>query len=138
MVVIGANYNPSGLIRHPHAPPSLPHEWSSELVRDLYSLLPDPEDANSPGSDELKELWATGPDLTPAELHKIKAQVLVVGGEYDLIDQKHLIATQQAIPGARLRIFPGVGHGLMQDIPARMNQTLRKFLLDQDGRPQSC
>ena len=64
--------------------------------------------------------------------------MLVVGGEYDLIDQDHLMATQQAIPGASLKIFPGVGHSLMQDLPAKMNQTLRKFLLDQDGSPQSC
>lgn len=138
MVVIGANYNPSGLIRHPHAPPPLPHEWTTELVRNLYHLLLHTDDVRSPSSDELKELWATGPDLTPAELHQIKAQVLVVGGEYDLIDQDHLMATQQAIPGASLKIFPGVGHSLMQDLPAKMNQTLRKFLLDQDGSPQSC
>jgi pimeloyl-ACP methyl ester carboxylesterase len=136
MVVIGANYNPSGLIRNPHAPPPPPHEWTSELVRNLYDLLPGPEDVNSPSSDELEELWATGPNLTPAELHQIK--VLVVGGEYDLIDKVHLMATQQAIPGAMLKIFPHVGHNLMQDVPAKMNQTLRKFLLDQDGRPQSC
>jgi pimeloyl-ACP methyl ester carboxylesterase len=85
----------------------------------------DPEDVNRPSSDELEELWATGPDLTPAGLHEIKAQVLVVGGEYDLIDQDHLMASQQAIPGARLKIFPGVGHSLMQDVPAKMNRTLR-------------
>jgi pimeloyl-ACP methyl ester carboxylesterase len=86
----------------------------------------------------LEELWASGPDLSPAELHHIKAQVLVVGGEYDLIARDHLIATQQAIPGARLKIIPDVGHGLMQEAPARMNETLRKFLLDQDGRPPPC
>jgi pimeloyl-ACP methyl ester carboxylesterase len=138
MVVIGANYNPSGIMRHPHVPPPLPHEWSSQLVQNLYDLFPNPEDANSPSSDELEQLWATGPNLTPAELHQIKAQVLVVGGQYDLIDQNHLSATQQAIPGARLKIFPDVGHSLMQDVPAKMNRTLRKFLLDQDGTPQSC
>ena len=138
MVVIGANYNPSGLIRNPHAPPPHPHEWFSELVRNLYHMLPHPEDVKSPRSDELKELWATGPNLTPAELHQIKAQVLVVGGEYDLIDKVHLMATQQAIPGARLKVFPHVGHNLMQDVPAKMNQTLRKFLFDKDNRPQSC
>ncbi len=138
MVVIGANYNPSGLVQEPHDPPPVPHEWTSELVQDLYDLLPDTEDFNNPSSDELQALWATGPDLTPAELHQIKAQVLVVGGEYDLISRDHLIATQQAIPGARLEIFPDAGHSLMQDEPARMNQSLRMFLLDQDGRPRPC
>ncbi len=81
---------------------------------------------------------ATGPNLTPAGLHQIKAQVLVVGGEYDVIDKVHLMATQQAIPGARLKVFPHVGHNLMQDVPVKMNQTLRKFLFDKDNRPQSC
>jgi pimeloyl-ACP methyl ester carboxylesterase len=138
MVLIGANYAPSGLVRDPPAPPPVPHEWTSELVWSLYDLLLAPGDSRSPSSEELEELWATGPDLTPAELHQIKARVLVVGGEYDLVDREHLIATQQAIPGARLKIVPGVGHTLMQDAPAKMNETLRKFLLDHDGRPQSC
>jgi pimeloyl-ACP methyl ester carboxylesterase len=138
MVVIGANYNPSGIRRNPHAPPPTPHEWTSELVRNLYHLLPLPEHVKSPGNDELKQLWASGPNLTSGDLHQIKAQVLVVGGEYDLIGRDHLRATQQAIPGARLKIFPHVGHNLMQDVPDKMNQALRNFLLDPDGKPRSC
>ncbi|HVN37382.1 MAG TPA: alpha/beta hydrolase [Myxococcota bacterium] len=138
MVVIGANYDPSGVAQDPPEPPRPPHEWTSELVEDLYDLLLPSDYANSPSSDELEALWASGPDLTPAALHQIKAQVLVIGGEYDLIERDHLISTQQAIPGARLEIFPDVGHSLMQDVPAKMNRSLRKFLLDRDGRPQPC
>jgi pimeloyl-ACP methyl ester carboxylesterase len=137
MVVIGANYRPSGLARDPQEPPPAPHEWTSELVWSLYDLLL-ARDANTPSDDELEELWATGPDLTAAALHRIEAPVLVVGGEFDLVDRDHLIATQQAIPRARLEIFPGVGHTLMQDVPAKMNRVLRRFLLDRDGRPQPC
>jgi pimeloyl-ACP methyl ester carboxylesterase len=137
MVVIGANYHPSG-IRDAGEPPPPPHEWSSELVRDLYDRLLAPDDSDSASGDELAELWATGPDLTPAALHRIRAQVLVVGGEYDVVDRDHLISTQQAIPGAKLKIFPDVGHSLMQDLPAETNEALRQFLLDPDGKPQSC
>jgi len=138
MVVIGANFHPSGLIENPQSPPEPPHEWSSELAQDLYDLLLGRDEAKSPSDDELEELWATGPDLTPTALHHISAPVLVVGGEYDLVDRSHLIATQQAIPGARLEIFQGVGHSLIQDVPAKVNKALRKFLLDHDGRPRPC
>ena len=138
MVVIGANYRPSGLMENPDAPPPAPHEWSTDLAWKLYDLLLAPRDANSPSDDELEELWTSGPSLTVAKLHRIKAQVLVVGGEYDLIARDHLITIQQAIPGARLKIFANVGHSLMQDVPAKMNKALREFLLEQDGRPKPC
>lgn len=138
MVVVGANYRPSGLMENPDTPPPAPHEWSTDLVWSLYDLLLAPAESNSPSDDELEELWASGPNLTVAKLHQIKAQVLVVGGEYDLIARDHLVAIQKAIPGARLKIFPDVGHSLMQDIPAEMNHTLRRFLLEQNGTPKPC
>jgi pimeloyl-ACP methyl ester carboxylesterase len=138
MVVISANFNPTGLIEDPPAPPPQAHEWASDLVEWLHGLLPQREDQHYPSEDELQQLWETGPTLTALDLHRIRAPVLVIGGEYDLIARDHLMETQRAIPDARLRIIPGVGHGVPQRAPVALNRVLGRFLLQDDGTPRGC
>lgn len=52
-------------------------------------------------------------DLRPV-LPSIKAPTLVIGGEFDRIfPPEHSRAIAAAVPGARLEIVPGTGHGLL-------------------------
>ena len=138
MVVISANFNPEGLVEQPEEPPPRSHAWASDLVEWLQGLVPRHGSENYPTEEELHDLWASGPDLSATDLQRISAPVLVVGGEYDVIDRNHLIATQSAIAGARLRIIPGVGHGVPQDAPVALNRALKRFLLHEDGSPKDC
>jgi len=51
------------------------------------------------------------PDITEEQLGRIDIPTLVLAGEKDVIRDEHTRAIAAAIPGARLRILPGEGHG---------------------------
>lgn len=72
---------------------------------------------------------AEQPHATARELSAITAPTLVMHGEADVIipvaEGKALAA---AIPGAKLILYPGVGHAPMEQIPDRSAADLRAFL----------
>lgn len=59
----------------------------------------------------LFQLMLTEPDISSAQLAKITCPVLVTGGSRDMISKKHLEEVIRQIPGAKLHILPGEGHG---------------------------
>jgi len=59
----------------------------------------------------LFKLMLTEPNITPDQLSRITCPVLVTGGSRDMISRKHLEEVANQIPGARLRILSGEGHG---------------------------
>ena len=67
-------------------------------------------------------------DLTPV-LGRITCPTLVVGAELDLtFPPDHSRALATGIPGARLEIVKGSGHGLVSEQPERVVEILRSFL----------
>ena len=56
-------------------------------------------------------LMAYEPDITAEDLAQIKVPVVVMAGEKDLVTAKETEQIAAAIPGAKLRIIPGEGHG---------------------------
>lgn len=63
-------------------------------------------------------------DLRP-HLPKITAPTLVIVGEHDeVFPPEHSRAIAAAIPGARLEIVEGTGHGLLFEFPARVIELL--------------
>lgn len=59
----------------------------------------------------LFRLMLTEPDISSAQLARITCPVLITGGSRDMISLKHLEEITRQIPGAKLRILPGEGHG---------------------------
>jgi pimeloyl-ACP methyl ester carboxylesterase len=55
------------------------------------------------------------PNIKTSELKKIKADVLIMGGDRDAIRNEHLLEIYNNIPGALLCILPGTTHFLYQD-----------------------
>lgn len=67
-------------------------------------------------------------DLTPV-LGRITCPTIVVGAELDLtFPPEHSRALAAAIPGARLEIVQGSGHGLVAEQPDQVLKLLRSFL----------
>jgi 3-oxoadipate enol-lactonase len=61
--------------------------------------------------------------------HKITKQTLVLGGEQDLlcpVGESVLMA--KGIPGAKIHIFPLMGHEVSVEIPEQHNRVVRDFL----------
>ena len=73
------------------------------------------------------ELMLTQPHLTPADLARITAPVLVLAGEHDLIPAAHTRSIAAGLLHSRLHIFSGAGHGALQEVPDVFNAIVDKF-----------
>ena len=61
-------------------------------------------------SDKMR-IMLREPDITDELLRSITAPTFVTAGERDLIKEEHTYHIAETVPGARLKIFPGTGHG---------------------------
>lgn len=61
--------------------------------------------------DKRTKMMLTEPNITTAELKKIKCPVLVLAGEFDMIAEKETRLIADSIPNATLKIIKGKGHG---------------------------
>lgn len=60
----------------------------------------------------LNQLYATQPNLTPAQLGRITAPTVIADGEHEqFIAHEHTALLARLIPGATLIIIPNVSHG---------------------------
>ena len=122
LVVIGANYDPGGLVSLPDPdspipPPSLLYRWTA----------PDP--AHWPVlCRKIVAMWRTQPRYTPRELGTIRSPTLVMAGEFDVIRRAHTDALAAAIPGAQEYIVPGATHRAPLTHPAAVNARILAFL----------
>lgn len=81
----------------------------------------------------LHQMGAASSHNTHARLARITAPTLVVhGGQDRLQDPRNARALADAIPGARLRIWPDAGHVYATDEPGA-DEEIARFLLDQGG-----
>ncbi len=90
IIACGANTRPDGV-----------KKLLLTVFRILGRLKPSP----------LLTLMLTEPHITPEQLGRIACPTLIAAGSKDLIRREHTEALAAAIPGARLRILPGEGHG---------------------------
>ena len=129
LVTFGANFSPDGLNPADRA-------WNDtatvaafgEGMREGWTARSPEPDHYDAAMQKILVMWKTLPRFTAAELHSIKAGVLVCAGEHDLIRSEHTRALAQAIPGAKLWIVPGASHGAMLEKPDEVNARVIDFL----------
>lgn len=90
LITSGANTTPEGVL----APLRL-------FVKAAYAVTKDPK----------MKLMITEPHITPEELSQISIPTVVIAGEKDIILGTETAKIAMSIPGAKLRIIPGEGHG---------------------------
>lgn len=78
-------------------------------------------------SAQLLDMMLTQPHLTPADLHRISAPVLVLAGEHDLIPEVHTRLIAASLEHSRLHIFAGASHAALLEKPDEFNQTVAAF-----------
>jgi pimeloyl-ACP methyl ester carboxylesterase len=127
VVAIGANYDVDGLNEKPDLNAAIPP------VPGFYRRnAPDP--AHWPVLyRKVVAMWATEPNYTLAELGRIKARVLIMAGEFDVIKRSHTDQLAHAIPGADEVIVPGGNHNMALNKPGEVNARILAFL----ARPSS-
>lgn len=82
--------------------------------------------------DQISHMWADQPNWTDAQLHAIRAPVLVVDGDHDeAIKRAHTEYVAATIPGAGLLILPNASHFAFLQDPIMFNFAILHFLGDE-------
>ena len=119
LVLLGANYNPTGLRWFPR--------WQIRFVYACLSIAA----LFSARKRQRKEIWrlmVTQPNLTLAELSRITAPTLIVTGENDMVSQRHNDKMSRAIAGSQRLIIPKGNHYWMFKQPEIFHTSVMDFL----------
>lgn len=76
----------------------------------------------------LTQLMIDEPKITKEQLNGIKAKVLVVAGENDLILRSHTEYIAKEIPGSTLKIYTGASHGVPIEKAEELNKDVTEFI----------
>ncbi|WP_418649726.1 alpha/beta fold hydrolase [Tenacibaculum aestuariivivum] len=77
---------------------------------------------------QLDKLLLNEPNISHADLKKIKAEVLVTIGDRDIIKNEHAVEIFNNISKAQLCIMPGANHGIPRNNSTFFNAIADKFL----------
>jgi len=119
MVLLGANYNPKGVLFKYRL-----------LIRLMYIWL----SVASPFSKKTgkrREIWGLmvhHPRLTIEEISQIKTPTLVVTGENDMVSQRHNDEISNTIADSQRLVIKGGDHFWMCKEPERLHQCVMEFL----------
>ena len=126
----GANFNT-------HADPTTPPDPALRALGGAYvarmeaayrRLSPTPNDFAGLKA-ALNRMYAAQPNLTPAELGRIRAPTVIADGDHEqFIDPAHTRLLATLIPGARLVIVQGVSHGGPLQDPAAFHAAVAELL----------
>jgi pimeloyl-ACP methyl ester carboxylesterase len=86
---------------------------------------------------QLIGLNADQPNIPTKDLSKIKAKVLIIAGDKDIIKNEHTVEIFENIPKAQLCIMPGETHFTPSSNPELFNAIVNKFLSEPFKRPDS-
>ncbi|MFI6681209.1 alpha/beta fold hydrolase [Kribbella sp. NPDC050470] len=75
-------------------------------------------------------MWASIPDIEPAELGHLPMPVLLMQGDDDCVRIEHNVDLARAIPDAQLAVIPGGSHAVPLEKPDLVNRLLLDFLAD--------
>jgi pimeloyl-ACP methyl ester carboxylesterase len=93
--------------------------YAANLTPDTLSVLPSfvkmaeglSKTSKNPKERQLNTLMYKYPNIPVSDLHKIKAQVLIMSGDNDLIQLSHTLTIYKNIKQSNLCIMPGASHG---------------------------
>jgi pimeloyl-ACP methyl ester carboxylesterase len=74
----------------------------------MHKIIAENQD---PKQKALMQLMLDYPNIPYSELSKIKAPVLIMSGDRDVIRPEHILKMFQSIPNSQLCILPGATHG---------------------------
>jgi pimeloyl-ACP methyl ester carboxylesterase len=137
LVVSGAN------LRAPHPAAELerrgaltPQQIVERLgarARDAYTRVsPDGEGHWPVFAAKSWRLWLTPVIIEPAELAAIRAPVLVIAGDRDIVSLEETLEIYRGVARGRLLILPATGHMTFEERADTVNAAIRDFLEQPD------
>ncbi|MEN2486367.1 alpha/beta hydrolase [Flavobacterium sp. B11] len=133
IVAMGANLRPDSTAIYSWAVKGLQNE------RKLFSAKIKEKDTSENWNllKQISGLLADQPNIVAKDLSKIKAKVLVIAGDRDVIRNEHTVEIFENIPKAQLCIMPGETHFAPASSPEVFNAIANKFLSEPFKRPDS-
>ncbi len=119
LAVTGANLQPDTSAVDPWI-----RDWSKSLS-DSVNKLPITPIVNT--ERKLLHLLAYAPHITVAQLQTIQCPTLVIGGDHDVIRNKHTMLIAESIPRSYLWILPNSGHSTPVVYKDLFNKTVYDF-----------
>jgi len=92
------------------------------------SELPDAEAEWPATAAQMLRMWRDGPELPLSDLGQIKASVLYLAADADIVPTEHTLAMARATPGARLAILENANHRLPQERADDVAAIVERFL----------
>lgn len=80
-------------------------QWAITAIHKIVAENQDPK------QKALNQLMLDYPNIPYSELSKIKAPVMIMSGDRDMIRPEHILKMFQSIPNSQLCILPGATHG---------------------------
>ncbi|MNQ22807.1 AB hydrolase superfamily protein YdjP [compost metagenome] len=133
IVAMGANLRPDSTAIYSWAVKGLQNE------RKLFSTKIKEKDTSENWNllKQISGLLADQPNIVAKDLSKIKAKVLVIAGDRDVIRNEHTVEIFENIPKGQLCIMPGETHFAPASSPEVFNAIANKFLSEPFKRPDS-
>ncbi len=133
MAIMGANLQPDSSAVYPWAV-----KWVTKTAAYTDSMITKKDTAyNYALLKKLFDLLGKQPHIPLADVEKIKAPVLVMGGDKDVIKEEHTMQIYQHLQKAWLCIFPGATHMIPETDPEIFNPTVERFFKKPYYRPDT-
>jgi pimeloyl-ACP methyl ester carboxylesterase len=131
LAVLGANTGRPKEVYEPEAYAgyqSLPDDFAPQALKEPYDRVA-PDKAKWPELvRKVKELGRDFVGYSIQEVTSIKAPVLIMMGDHDMVGPEHAVEMLRMIPNAQLAIFPNADHFLLFSRPDEVLRTMTAFL----------
>jgi len=133
IVTMGANLRPDA---------TAVNSWATNDVQNMRKMIVSKIKAKDTSENwnlqkQLAGLLVDQPNIPTKDLSKIKAKVLIIAGDKDIIKNEHSVEIFENIPKAQLCIMPGETHFAPASSPEVFNALANKFLSEPFKRPDS-
>ena len=133
IVAMGANLRPDA---------TAVNSWATNDVQNMRKMIVSKIKAKDTSENwnlqkQLAGLLVDQPNIATKDLSKIKAKVLIIAGDKDIIKNEHSVEIFENIPKAQLCIMPGETHFAPASSPEVFNALANKFLSEPFKRPDS-
>jgi pimeloyl-ACP methyl ester carboxylesterase len=126
LIAFAGNATPAGY--QPNSNPAAMRAYVARTRAEYRKLSPQPE-RHGEITKILAAMWKSQPDLSAADLGRIRSRTAILHGEQDeIIRRSHAGEIAAQIPGARFVLLPGAGHFAPLTQREAFNKAVRDFL----------
>jgi pimeloyl-ACP methyl ester carboxylesterase len=109
--------------------------WSHSLPEEMHEVYdrvsPDGPEHFPVVLEKMMRMWREEPDIALSELAGVRAPVLLMQGDDDIVKVEHSAALAATLPAAQLAVIPGGSHIVPLEKPDLVNRLILDFLSDQ-------